>query len=85
MELGYSFTADGNGNWYNIFGKQWRDSKNHTNFHESFDPDNPGSETSKLLNNIKIYMHKVFIIKNLVGNGSWCSHYGKQCGSSSEN
>lgn len=61
MELGYSFTPGGNGNWY-IFGKEWKNSKSYTNFHESFAPDNPGSEISKLLNSIKISTFIVYLL-----------------------
>lgn len=53
MALRYSFTAGGNGNWYNIFKMQWKNCRNHINVHEPFDPDNQRSETNKLLNCIK--------------------------------
>lgn len=52
MELGHSFTAGSNGNWY-IFKMQWKNSRSHTNVYKSFDPDNPRSETNKLFNSIK--------------------------------
>lgn len=64
MKLEHSFTAGDDGNQY-IFERQWKNIKNHTNSHESFDPEDPGSETNKFFNSIKLYMRKIFIVKNL--------------------